>query len=132
MRWRISIATYAYSTGNGSEADKKAAGAEDGDRYFYVDAQDFREAVKMAGCYSEAIKSHPAVWEAPIMGVNRYEIDQPPTWSKEREKHVREHTLRAAAAIARDGCLVLPDGGSPTEAETEMCDSIAAAILRLI
>ena len=71
MRWRITIAVYPHSTGNGQDADRKAAGAEDGDRYFYIDADNFRDAAKMAGCYSEAIKSHPAVWEAPIMGVHR-------------------------------------------------------------
>jgi hypothetical protein len=32
------------------------------------------------------------------------------------------------ARIAIDGCLVPPDGGSPTEAEYEMCQHIAAAI----
>ena len=32
------------------------------------------------------------------------------------------------ARIAKDGCRVPPDGGSPTEAEREMCDWIAAAI----
>jgi hypothetical protein len=33
------------------------------------------------------------------------------------------------ARIARDGCLVPPDGGSPTEAEADMCRDIANAIL---
>lgn len=32
------------------------------------------------------------------------------------------------AVIATNGCLVPPDGGSPTEAERQMCDNIAAAI----
>jgi hypothetical protein len=71
MRWKITIAVYAHSTGNGAVADKKAAGAEDGDHYFYVDADDFRTAAKMAACFSEGVKSHPMVWEAPIIGVNR-------------------------------------------------------------
>lgn len=34
-----------------------------------------------------------------------------------------------AAKIARNGCLVPPDGGSPTAAEVDMCDLIAEAIL---
>jgi len=72
-RWRITIHIAPHSTGNGQEADRKAAGAEDGDRYFYVDAQNFDEAAKMAHCYSEGVKSHPMVWEAPIMGVHRYD-----------------------------------------------------------
>lgn len=44
----------------------------------------------------------------------------------------RETAIRCAADIARNGCLVLPDGGSPTQAEADMCDDIATAILRLI
>lgn len=73
MYWRITIAIYPHSTGAGQEADRKAAGAEDGLRYFCVEAQDFRDAAKMAKCYSAGIKSHPAVWEAPIMGVCQYD-----------------------------------------------------------
>jgi hypothetical protein len=76
VRWRITIATWPHSTGNGKEADRKAAGVMDGDRYFYVEAEEFRDAVKMAECYSEGIASHPAVWRAPIMGVHRYEYDR--------------------------------------------------------
>lgn len=36
--------------------------------------------------------------------------------------------LEQAAYIAEHGCLVEPDGGSPTEAESEMCERIAARI----
>lgn len=43
------------------------------------------------------------------------------------EKRVAEERERCAR-IARDGCLVPPDGGSPTEEEAAMCDVIAAAI----
>jgi len=39
--------------------------------------------------------------------------------------------LKAAAEIARNACLVPPDGGAPTETESEMCDRAAAAILAL-
>jgi hypothetical protein len=75
MRWRITIAVYPHSTGNGAEADKKAAGAEDGDHYFYVHADDFSTAAKMAECFSDGVASHPAVWKAPIMGVHRQETN---------------------------------------------------------
>ncbi len=34
----------------------------------------------------------------------------------------------ACARIASEGCLVPPDGGSPTEDERLMCEGIAAAI----
>lgn len=39
--------------------------------------------------------------------------------------------LEEAARIAENGCLVPPDGGSPTEAERDMCKSIASAIRAL-
>jgi hypothetical protein len=39
------------------------------------------------------------------------------------------HERGACAKIARDGCLVPPDGGSPTEEEADMCDRIATLIL---
>ena len=40
-----------------------------------------------------------------------------------------EEEEEACAKITREGCLVPPDGGSPTEAESDMCERIAAAIL---
>jgi hypothetical protein len=45
--------------------------------------------------------------------------------------NVRE-VLEKAAVIALNGCLVPPDGGSPTENEIAMCDYIAKAIRALI
>ncbi len=71
FRWRITVTIYPHSTGNGQEADLKAAGGADGDRYFYVDADSFEEAVKMATCCARGVEAHPAVWKAPIMGVHR-------------------------------------------------------------
>lgn len=44
----------------------------------------------------------------------------------------RRQALEAAALIARDGCLVPPDGGSPNGAEVAMCNWIAGHILALI
>lgn len=38
---------------------------------------------------------------------------------------VREEDAR----VARNGCLVPPDGGEPTEAERQLCDRIATAII---
>ena len=42
-----------------------------------------------------------------------------------------EEMRECAAMLAEMGCLVPPDGGSPTESEREMCDRIAAAIRAL-
>jgi hypothetical protein len=43
-------------------------------------------------------------------------------------KLVAQHEREACADIAFNGCLVPPDGGSPTEAERLMCEDIANAI----
>ena len=43
-------------------------------------------------------------------------------------KLVAQHEREACAVIAFNGCLVPPDGGSPTEAERLMCEDIANAI----
>lgn len=50
----------------------------------------------------------------------------------ERERAARRAALEEAARIARDGCLVPPDGGSPSADEVAMCDGIAAAIRALM
>ena len=67
-RWRIIIEACPHSTGAGQEADQKMAG--DRERYFYVDADDIREAMKMAHCFAQGIETNPAVWRAPITGVH--------------------------------------------------------------
>lgn len=71
MRWRVTISVWPYSTGKGQAVDKAAAGAAEGDLYFYCDAENFRDAVKFAECFARGVKANPAVWEAPIMGVHR-------------------------------------------------------------
>jgi hypothetical protein len=43
----------------------------------------------------------------------------------------RDDVLVEAARVASEACLVPPDGGSPTEAEVEMCDRAAARIRAL-
>jgi Lar family restriction alleviation protein len=48
-----------------------------------------------------------------------------------RRSPSRQSILEEAAKVAERGCLVPPDGGSPTEAEREMCEAIAAAIRSL-
>lgn len=67
-RWRIAIEARPHSTGNGNEADQKLAG--DRIAYFYVDAGDISDAVKMARCFSQGMQHNPMVWEAVIVGVH--------------------------------------------------------------
>ena len=43
-------------------------------------------------------------------------------------KSIRAMTMEEAACIAENGCLVPPDGGSPTEVEVELCKEIASRI----
>jgi hypothetical protein len=69
-RWRITIEAWPHSTGAGKDADQKTAGERT--NYFYVDANDITEAMKMARCFQEGMLRNPAVWEAPIMGVHVY------------------------------------------------------------
>ena len=51
--------------------------------------------------------------------------------TRQRAEAALDIALKAAAEIARNACLVPPDGGAPTETESEMCDRAAAAILAL-
>lgn len=44
---------------------------------------------------------------------------------------VKLDTIEACAKIAENGCLVPPDGGSPTEDERLMCEDIARSIRAL-
>lgn len=67
-RWRITIEACPHSTGNGADADQKAAG--DRVHYFYTDANDIDEAMVRARCFAEGMKCNPAVWMAPILGVH--------------------------------------------------------------
>lgn len=67
-RWRIIIESWPHSTGKGQDADQKAAGERE--VYFYVDADDIRDAMKMARCFAEGMECNPAVWRAPITAVH--------------------------------------------------------------
>jgi hypothetical protein len=71
MRWRITIEAWPHSTGKGQENDQAAAG--DRVRYFYTDADDMREAYKLAQAYSEGVQSHDMVWRAPITCITQWD-----------------------------------------------------------
>lgn len=70
MRWRIQIEAWPHSTGAGQRADQAVAGERT--HFFYVDAYDITEAMKMARCFAEGMERNPAVWRAPIYGVSVY------------------------------------------------------------
>lgn len=53
-------------------------------------------------------------------------------WILSALRDVRREALRQAWHMARDGCLVPPDGGSPTEDEVALCNHIADGINALI
>lgn len=55
----------------------------------------------------------------PVSAFHRLENKIVAALEEERER---------CARIATNGCLVPPDGGSPTEDEARMCADIAAAI----
>jgi hypothetical protein len=49
-----------------------------------------------------------------------------------RDRLAAEQRMKERCAeVAAWGCMVPPDGGSPTDAERELCDSIAQAIRAL-
>ncbi|MBX9593287.1 MAG: hypothetical protein K2X46_02905 [Roseomonas sp.] len=81
MRWRITIQQWPFSTGASQAKDQAAAG--DRELYFYVTAQSFAEAVKMAKCFQEGVQRNPAVWQAPIYGVHVWPPSSPEPESKE-------------------------------------------------
>ena len=70
LRWKIVIETWPHTTGKGVDADQALCGERE--RYFYVDAEDIRDALKLGLCISEGICSNPAVWLAPITAIGRY------------------------------------------------------------
>ena len=45
---------------------------------------------------------------------------------------LREQIIKQCAAIARNACLVPPDGGSPTEEERLVCEAAEQNILALL
>ena len=65
-----------------------------------------------------------------IEGVKSYEeaMAYLKTMHRRQAKAAISIILEEAAKVAEKGCLVPPDGGSPTEDERIMCDGIAAAI----
>lgn len=67
--WNITIEAWPYSTGNGADADQKAAG--DREQCYYVSAESIAEAITLARCIVDGIQSNPAVWQAPITGITR-------------------------------------------------------------
>ena len=66
-RWIVTIEVWPHSTGNGNEADQKAAGNRV--NTFAVDADCMREAVKLANAIAQGMEAHPMVWRAPITGI---------------------------------------------------------------
>jgi len=65
-------------------------------------------------------------WDSLAATLKQTEADRKALLSHIQD--IRRDTARDCAIIALNGCLVLPDGGSPTEAEREMCEAIAASI----
>ncbi len=72
-KWDITIEAWPYSTGNGQEADQKAAGPRS--KTFRVRAEDFNQAVRFAQTLAAGVKANPAVWRAPIQCVRHARYD---------------------------------------------------------
>ena len=65
--YKILIAAWPYSTGNGSKVDYERAGPEK--REFIVNCRDFDDAVCAANLLVDGIKSSGHVYAAPIRSI---------------------------------------------------------------
>lgn len=66
-RWMVTIEAWPHSTGNGNQADQKAAG--DRVQNFAVRAIDASEALKCAELIAQGMRTNPMVWRAPITAI---------------------------------------------------------------
>lgn len=69
MKWKITLVVMPYSTGNGKDADQKAAGNRD--QSVIVECDDIKQALRFAETFVRGVKTNPAVWEAPIYAIER-------------------------------------------------------------
>ena len=69
MKWKITVAVMAYSTGNGAAADRKAAGERE--QSTIVECDSIRDALRFAETFVSGVKTNPAVWEVPIYAIER-------------------------------------------------------------
>lgn len=65
--WRITVEAWPYSTGAGSEADQKAAGARSAN--YDVKADGLRDVVRLAEAIAMGVSANPHVWRAPIVSI---------------------------------------------------------------
>jgi len=101
-----------------------------------IDGPEFRELLrcfKMGECYYKeadkalilCINAFVAKAEQDAYNIARAEFD---LYHKKRVAEVMKAQMEKDAKIARDYCLVPPDGGSPNVLEVEYCAEIEAAI----
>lgn len=68
-RWMVTIEAWPHSTGNGHEADQKAAGPLKND--FAVRALDMGAAFEAAEHIAMGMRVNPMIWRAPIVAIVR-------------------------------------------------------------
>jgi hypothetical protein len=66
-RWLITIEAWPHSTGNGQEADQKAAGPRKND--FVVRAEGMQSAFEAAEQIAMGMRVNPMIWRAPIVSI---------------------------------------------------------------
>lgn len=91
-RWLVTIEACPHSTGNGADADQKAAGL----RYqnFAVRAEGMAAALEIAEAIAQGMRTNPMVWRAPIVAIVN---------EKERQRQLEKPSaswVKAAAATA--------------------------------
>lgn len=67
-RWIITIEAWPHSTGNGADADQRAAGPRKND--FVVRAEGMKAAFEAAEFIAMGMRVNPAIWRAPIVSIN--------------------------------------------------------------
>lgn len=92
-RWMVTIEAWPHSTGNGADADQRAAGLRS--QNFAVRAEGMAAALELAEAIAQGMRTNPMVWRAPIVAIvqeqeRQRQLEKPSaTWAK------------AAAATAR-------------------------------
>jgi len=67
-RWAMKLQAWPYSTGNGRDADRAAAGPHE--RSFEFRAADFDDAYAKAKLIQQGVLSHDRVYKAPILSLD--------------------------------------------------------------
>jgi hypothetical protein len=93
-RWLVTIEAWPQSTGNGADADQKAAGHRT--QNFSVRAEGMAAALEAAEYIAQGMRTNPMIWRAPIVGIQSEEEIQR-RYQAEKAARERAEDMKAAA-----------------------------------